>query len=237
MDVVLHAATRGDDTIPPVQISASPAPHPPILKFPTEAIASPAPPASNALAELRLATRERHTRIDRLMDLRRMREPAHYGRVLQAFESFLEPWEQSVAAALPARWHGWLHQRSRRFFLGEDLAALSLSPLRATPPFVPRLAGNAAAWGSLYVMEGSALGGQVITRALARAGVVPGRGAAYFHGWGDDTHAMWQEFMAQLESELATPAAIAAACTAASDTFDALTAHLDGLLHERTAPA
>jgi heme oxygenase len=207
------------------------------LKFPTESIASPVAPAANALAELRLATRERHARIDRLMDLRRMREAGHYGRVLLAFDSFLGPWEQSVASALPARCHGWLQQRSRRPFLREDLAALSLSPRAAAIGAVPRLAGDAAAWGSLYVIEGSALGGQVITRALAPAGLVPTRGAAYFHGWGAATHAMWEEFLLQLQAELATPAAIEAACAAACDTFDALTAHLHELLNERAALA
>ena len=244
MDVVLHATARGDDTIAPVPIFAAArprdacrAPSASTLKFPTEAIAEPVAPAANALAELRLATRDRHARIDRLMNLRRMRDRGHYGRVLLAFDSFLAPWEQSVASALPARWQGWLHQRSRRPFLRKDLAALSLSPRPAAPLAMPRLAGNSAAWGSLYVMEGSALGGQVITRALAPAGLLPDQGASYFHGWGADTTAMWQDFLLQLQAEVATSAAVESACAAACETFDALTAHLHEFLDERIALA
>jgi heme oxygenase len=185
---------------------------------------------------LRQATRERHARIDSLIDVGRMRERDRYGRILQAFHAFLTPWEYSVARALPAHRHAWLQRRSRRHFLQEDLAALALTPLDGSPA-VPRLAGNAAAWGSLYVLEGSALGGQVITRALAGAGLVPGKGGSYFNGWGEDASAMWREFRAELRAELAQPACVDAACAAACATFDALTAHLEHALDERTAPA
>lgn len=209
---------------------------PPPLKSPTEALSLPASLDDGALLALRRATHERHARIDSLMDLRRMGDRGRYGRILQAFHAFLAPWEQSVASALPAHRHAWLHGRSRRHFLQEDLAALALRPLADTPA-VPRLQGNAAAWGSLYVIEGSALGGQVISRALAGEGLVPGKGSSYFHGWGDDTPGMWRDFRSELRSELAAPACVEAACAAACATFDALTAHLHRTLDERVAPA
>ncbi|MCG2593639.1 biliverdin-producing heme oxygenase [Ramlibacter sp. XY19] len=202
------------------------------MKSPTAATERPALSDDTALLALRQATRERHARIDTLMDLRRMGDRARYGRILQAFHAFLAPWEQSVANALPAHRHAWLHGRSRRHFLQEDLAALALPPLAAKPA-VPRLQGNAAAWGSLYVIEGSALGGQVISRALAGAGLAPGMGSSYFHGWGDDTPGMWRDFRSELRSELAAPACVETACAAACATFDALTAHLEQTLDER----
>lgn len=165
-----------------------------------------------------------------------MGERDRYGRILQAFHAFLGPWERSVAHALPAHRHAWLHQRSRSQFLRQDMMALALPALGEMPP-VPRLDGNAAAWGSLYVMEGSALGGQFITRALAASGLVPGKGVSFFNGWGEDTPGMWREFRGELRSELAAPASVDAACDAACATFDALTAHLDHTLDERPSPA
>ena len=210
-------------------------PRSPTLKFSPDAFAAPAPPTASALDALRQATREHHARIDRLMDLPRLQERPRYGRVLQAFDAFLAPWEESVAHALPARWHGWLHDRSRRSFLREDLAVLKLRPLPAPP--VPPLASAAEAWGSLYVIEGSALGGQVIARALAHSGTGPDSGAAYFHGWGADTPGLWHEFRARLLEELPGPAQVAAACAAACATFDALAAHLESTLDERIALA
>ena len=189
-----------------------------------------------ALAALRAATGSRHDRIDRQLDLSRMNDPAHYGRVLQVFDAFLPPWEAAVAAALPQCMHGWLQQRSRRGYLAADLQALGLAPLPRQIT-APPLACAAAAWGSLYVVEGSALGGQVITRTLAAQGWRPDHGAAYFHGWGAATGGMWREFRGLLADQLRRAQDIEAACAAAQATFDALCAAFENELHERPALA
>ena len=216
--------------------------HPSKLQFhwslkpqPVVSIAPRHPPAG-PLPALRAATREHHDRIDRLMDLRRMRDREHYGRLLQVFDTFLAAWEPTVAAALPAGRGPWLRARSRRPFLQRDLRALGVPQLEGRAP-VPSLPSAAAAWGSLYVMEGSALGGQVITRHLAEAGLHPGNGAAYFHGWGEATGGMWREFRDQLEGELRAPDRLPAACEAARNTFDTLTHLLESALHERASAA
>jgi heme oxygenase len=183
---------------------------------------------------LRRATRAQHDRIDALMDLRRMQDREHYARVLRVFDGFLAAWEPAVAAALPA-WQAWLAPRSRRPFLRQDLRHLGAAP--GEPARVPALASAAAAWGSVYVMEGSALGGQFITRSLAQAGLHASSGAAYFHGWGDATGAMWREARSVLAGQLDSPAAVADACEAARETFDTLSCLLEDCLHERTPAA
>ena len=191
--------------------------------------------AADALATLRRATRAQHDRIDALMDLRRMRDRAQYASVLGVFDAFLAGWEPEVAAALPARWHPWLRARSRRPFLQQDLHTLGVVPGAAAR--LPSFAGPASAWGSVYVMEGSALGGQFITRSLAEVGLHPGRGAAYFHGWGDATGRMWREARGVLASELDSEAALTHACASARATFDTLSGLLEDCLHERAALA
>lgn len=188
------------------------------------------------LPALRAATRGHHDRLDRLMDLRRLGERSRYGRVLQVFDRFLPAWESAVLAALPAVRHPWLQARTRRHFVARDLQALGIKA-SARPLHIAPMATEAAAWGSLYVMEGSALGGQVITRALAAHGLRPETGAAYFHGWGEATGAMWREFREQLERELETPAALLLACAGACATFDSLAGLLEDALHERPAAA
>lgn len=200
--------------------------------------ATHSPPPTEApdpLAHLRRATRAQHGRIDALMNLRRMQDREHYARVLQVFDAFLGAWEPAAAEALGPRWHPWLRDRSRRPFLRQDLRHLGVPA--AQPARIPPLTGAAAAWGSIYVMEGSALGGQFITRSLAQAGLFPGAGAAYFHGWGEATAARWREARAVLAAELAAPAALAVACDAACQTFDTLSGLLEDCLHERAALA
>ncbi|RYY96343.1 MAG: biliverdin-producing heme oxygenase [Comamonadaceae bacterium] len=165
-----------------------------------------------------------------------MADPQHYGRLLQVFDAFLGPWEDRVAAVLPADAHGWLRQRSRRPFVRDDLRALGL-PRLAAPAQEATLSSAAEAWGSLYVLEGSALGGQLITRAVAAHGFSPESGAAYFHGWGAATGAMWREFRALLEEHLPEPDDIRSACAGAVATFDALSASFEAHVHERAATA
>ncbi len=191
--------------------------------------------SADAVTTLRTATRDHHQRVDSLMDLARMQEPGHYARVLQVLDAFLAGWEPAVLAALPARRHAWLRARSRRAFLRQDLQALGVAPLPAVH-FAP-LRDAAAAWGSLYVIEGSTLGGQFILRTLARAGLDPQHGAAYFHGWGEATGAMWREVRELLAAELQAPVALAHACEAARHTFDSLALLLESLPHERASAA
>jgi heme oxygenase len=192
------------------------------------------PDLAGALAALRAATRLHHDRIDRTMDLQRLQERSHYLCVLRVFDSFLAAWEPAIARALPGR-AGWLRARSRRPFLQRDLQVLDAG--HGTPCALSLQPGAAAAWGSLYVVEGSALGGQLIAAQLARCGLGQGTGAAYFHGWGEATGGLWREFRQLLEQELDSPAAIAAACQAARVTFETLTSLLENALHERTAAA
>ncbi|MGV3493633.1 MAG: biliverdin-producing heme oxygenase [Ramlibacter sp.] len=153
----------------------------------------------------------------------------------QAFGAFLPAWEAAVADALPPGRRAWLAGRSRARFLSRDLEALGLAP--PAPVRLPGFRNAAAAWGSLYVLEGSALGGQVITRSLAARGLLPNSGGAYFHGWGEATAAMWREFRDLLEAELRDPDALAPACEAACRTFESLSSLLEDHLHERPALA
>jgi heme oxygenase (biliverdin-IX-beta and delta-forming) len=199
------------------------------------AVTSPATPdPADPVAALRRATRAQHERIDSLVSLHRMQDPAHYARVLRVFASFLAGWEPSVAAALP-EWQQWLAARSRRAFLLQDLRQLRLE---APPPAPwPGFAHAASAWGSVYVLEGSALGGQFIARSLAPSGLHADNGVAYFHGWGPATARLWRETRDVLNAQLAVPRALELASASARTTFDFLSAMLESLPHERTAPA
>jgi len=71
-------------------------------------------------------------------------------------------------------------------------------------PLTP-LHDAAEALGSLYVMEGSTLGGRLIRRNVQRClGSVASTACAYFSGYGAETAMMWQAFLGLLD---AAPAA------------------------------
>lgn len=186
---------------------------------------------------LREATASRHAAIDALLALRHPFGVAHYTRVLQGFGAFLSAWEPRMAQVLPAHWQSWFAACTRLHLVQQDLAAIGLVSM---PPAVALATPDtpAAALGSLYVLEGSALGGRFIAAAARRQlGLTPEHGTAYFHGCGAATVLRWREFLLRLEADLASPEARTQAVQAANATFDLLTDTFRGLLEDRELAA
>lgn len=89
--------------------------------------------------------------------------------------------------------------------------------------------------GVLYVMEGATLGGQVIQR-LVRRELGLGTGAlSFFSSYGERVGAMWGEFRAFVTRSVTSAEDAEAMVSAASETFDVLTAWLSGGEVERAA--
>lgn len=195
---------------------------------------SPAPaanPHDGVLPALRAATRMQHDRIEQVLAFDAPMPLARYAAVLLGFQRFLGAWERELRDALPARLRGWLESRSRLGWLAQDLAFLDVAQPRASAPLLQCLpvSSVAAAFGSMYVIEGSALGGQVIVPRLQRdLGLAPERGASYFHGFGERTGGMWREFRLMAEAEIGRdPVCRREACRAAEQTFEALIAEFE----------
>ncbi len=191
-----------------------------------------APIETELLPRLRRHTGSLHDGIETLLRLEAPMPLARYGRILHGFHEFLRLWEQRVRHALPPALQPWFDARVRSPFAAQDIAALGLPEdpaMRAsarTSQHLLRLDSPAAAIGSLYVIEGSALGGQVLTpRLLAAHGLTPAHGTAYFHGFGARTGAMWREFRQLAQAEAGEDEVHReAACRAAAQTFEALIA-------------
>jgi heme oxygenase (biliverdin-IX-beta and delta-forming) len=60
---------------------------------------------------------------------------------------------------------------------------------------IPPLNTPASVLGALYVTEGSTLGGQIITKMIAKQlNISCEKGFTFFNAYGDDTHVMWEKF-------------------------------------------
>lgn len=175
------------------------------------------------IAALRDATRRHHAQIEERFQLGSNFGLAHYHRALIAFASFLAAWEPRLAQALPPHRRDWFQARSRLGLLRLDLAALGLrEPAPSASLDIP-LSMPGAAWGSLYVVEGSALGGQLIAAHLRKGhGIGVHNGGAFFHGRGPATAALWRDFLQQLSQAVQGPREQASACRAAQETFESL---------------
>jgi heme oxygenase len=184
----------------------------------------------NALAELRLTTRAEHDRFDHILRLNEPMTLERYAAIVCGFDAFLRVWEPRIHAALPDRLHGWFRTRRRGGFASADVewlrsvAGIDPVPASAKQAAAIPLGDLAAVLGSVYVIEGAALGGRGITPQLKRTlGLGQGRGASYFHGFGGETGVMWNNFrvLASLEIGDSSRAAVRA-CQSAKRTFAAL---------------
>ena len=184
------------------------------------------------LHALRGATVRQHESIEGLMSLDRLGDRASYARILLGFDAFLRPWENAIRAAVPLPLRDWIARRFRHSLLEKDLAHFGITHRSPTAAPVTDLCGSltreCAVFGSLYVMEGAALGGRVISRHLSdRLLIGPTTGAAYFHGHGPDTGKLWGEFQDRVRHAVPDDAESRhAACDAARRTFGALEAQL-----------
>ena len=138
---------------------------------------TPATPLSQRLRE---ETRAEHDAIEAALDWeRRAGSPDSYSCWLERLWGFHVDWEPQVAALLHT------DEFARLAAITGDLARLGvLAPDTLPRPAPLPLAGAAEALGSLYVVEGSMLGGQVIARAVeTRLGFRPAYHGAGAAGW------------------------------------------------------
>ena len=76
------------------------------------------------------------------------------------------------------------------------------------------------ALGCLYVLEGATLGGQVISRHLAKLGIGAENGGRFFNGYGTKTGEMWKSFQASATSYCVSDDQIDEAVNGANWTFE-----------------
>jgi heme oxygenase len=130
------------------------------------------------------------------------RTEADYIRQLKTFFGFVEPWERALEQALPAddpiragrRKTAWLEHDLE--FFGITRSQRERLP-RVTE--LPSLSSRPEILGAAYVLEGSTLGGQIISRHLEETlGLRGGCGYCYFRSYGPDVGAQWKAFRAEL---------------------------------------
>jgi heme oxygenase len=177
------------------------------------------------LQRLRAETRAAHDAIERdLESLCFYTSIERYRRHVARFFGFYATWEPRVEAML--RDKTFFSPRRKLPLLEQDLRFLGFgSPLiEALPrcPTLPPLDTIPETLGSLYVLEGSTLGGQVISRRLERSlGLSDGLGYAFFRSYGREVGWMWRAFGEHL-SAVSSTITEDASVRSAQDTFACL---------------
>ena len=161
------------------------------------------PRSSSAIhSRLRSATANAHRSLEAALDL--LRPPVdreRFERVLVGFHGFHQAWEPAIAQQLPREWV----PLRRLPLLEDDLRALGFGEpdIRAIPACTQAASlgdGPDVALGSVYVLEGSTLGGRLIMRHASEAPWCPPEGLRYFDPYRSDTALQWRRTLAHLEA-------------------------------------
>lgn len=136
---------------------------------------------------------------------RRVRSIDDYRALLRRFLALYIPLETSLGSAVDWKAEGWdFDGRRKTPLLIADLKALGVADPASLPVAteIP-VAGNLTeAVGVLYVLEGSTLGGQMISKQFGQAlGISGSNGGLFFHGYGAETGMKWREFGQWAESK------------------------------------
>lgn len=158
------------------------------------------------LARLRTDTREYHESLEARSPMRAIMDgtltPEAYQDILQRFYGLHVPIEQHFVSR--PEWHELnfdITPRLRVPLIRDDLRALGLhdDTINTLPHIqrLPPLETFPHILGCLYVLEGSTLGGQLLSRklvAMQLPGVTAEHGSAFFASYGPKIGEMWKAF-------------------------------------------
>lgn len=187
--------------------------------------------------QLRTATHQAHVRLNRHPLLSLVTRPSldvpTYTHILRLYWHFYQSAETLIQNALADGLSDFDYSdRYKTHWLAQDLVCFGMVPGSQdnTPSPVELVAprNQAELIGLLYPLEGSTLGGQVISKHLLRnLGITRNSGARFFNGYGKQTPELWEAFRQFADHALGSPQEKAMACDYARYLFEQLEAHLD----------
>lgn len=170
---------------------------------------APARPLPDVMQQLRSATAAEHQQLEDTLDLLDPGlSPARLAAVLQRMHAFwttaeagLDTW--ATDHPVDAADVDWAARRRADLFAA-DLVALGAAPGTGPLPDLPAPATTDEALGTMYVLEGSTLGGVFIDRHLATLPALADVGRlAAFSPYGEATGARWAAFRRSVRGHVA----------------------------------
>ncbi len=177
---------------------------------------------------LRNATHAAHLRLDEMVGQRLLGPgftQSNYLKLLINLHAFIARWELEMERALASVLPGFVAERSKLPMLRADIAAMhgQQGPTHATHAPVIGWTDISSALGSMYVIEGSTLGGQIIAPRLREKLKLAQNsgGTEYFQSYGPMVTRRWREFVSVLD-RLIAPQGLNSAAENALWTFNTI---------------
>jgi len=132
-----------------------------------------------------------------------MKSREQYAAMLLAFCGFYQPVQQLIQQYITVEDLPDKEQRRTASLLLQDLASLGMKTPEHKCNNLPVITNKVQAFGALYVLEGSTLGGQHITKMLLKneALQLGESDLTFFNGYKDETGAKWKSFIAALNRQ------------------------------------
>ncbi|MBE7176180.1 MAG: biliverdin-producing heme oxygenase [Mucilaginibacter polytrichastri] len=174
---------------------------------------------------LKEETRTPHQQLEKLLMLRlkNMSTTEEYASVLADFYGFMHPLEKKIDAFIGTDILPDYEERRKSDALAEDMRTFGISGgEKGTVPEaeLPKIRNAGEAMGALYVLEGSTLGGKILTEMISKKlKMDTGKGFSFFSSYGDRVIEMWKRFQQTLNALYTAPEERRAVVAAANHTF------------------
>lgn len=174
---------------------------------------------------LKQETKVNHQQLEKLLvkQMRSIDTREGYVKLLQLFYSYFGALEEKINRfILPHQMevdHSF--QRRKTIRIAEDIIASGGTVNeKCSDKYLPEIRNHLEAFGALYVIEGSTLGGRVITKMMQRQMDTDSlEGFSFFNGYGDDTEHRWSSFRELLNDQVHSKVDKKLVVKAADDTF------------------
>lgn len=152
------------------------------------------------------ATQALHTEVENFLlpKLQSIESPANYAAILRMFYGYFSPLEGLVQQYVTPEQLPDIRERRKATAILQDLAAIGQSEKGiAICRQLPEIKTVSQAFGALYVLEGSTLGGKMIAKMLLKNKVLflDEKSTTFFAGYKEETGIKWKSFLAVFDRQ------------------------------------
>jgi heme oxygenase len=165
------------------------------------------------------ATKTGHLKLEKIVvrELKSIKSNNDYAAFLRKFYIYFSQVERTIAPYINDRLLPDYTERRNSSYLKADIESLGAS-INETPVVeVPVISNTVEAFGALYVMEGSIMGGRIIIQMLEKLGIEDG--LSFFSGYGQETGQKWGIFTKVMNETATTREGEDQAIDTANETF------------------
>ena len=153
--------------------------------------------------QIKSVTKSSHQALEKIIiqKIKSIHQPAEYVQLLALFYGFFHPVEALTGPFIsPANYPALAGRRKSGWLVSDMKLSTEETKHLSMAPDLPEISNVSGAFGALYVLEGSTLGGIHIARMIASQTPIPEDRFRFFRGYDDQTTARWTSFLEEMET-------------------------------------